>query len=117
MRVSALWIAVLLVSVLLCGCGSPSSSQNSSSSSVAQLKVTLNWEESSDVAVVGYNIYRSNVSGGPYGKLDSTLDARNTYTDTTVQPGETYYYVLTAVDYAGVESSYSAQVIVTVPSS
>ena len=37
------------------------------------------------------------------------------YTDSTVQSGTTYYYVITAVDGQG-QSGYSNQVTVTVPS-
>jgi len=37
------------------------------------------------------------------------------YTDSTVQSGQTYYYVTTAVDAAGLESSYSSQVHAVIP--
>jgi len=37
------------------------------------------------------------------------------YTDSTVQSGQTYYYATTAVDSSGVESTYSNQVQVAVP--
>jgi fibronectin type 3 domain-containing protein len=37
------------------------------------------------------------------------------YSDSTVQSGKTYYYVTTAVDSSGAESSYSSQVQAVIP--
>jgi len=76
--------------------------------------VDLSWSPSTS-AVVGYNIYRSSTSGGPYTKINSALNATTAYTDTTVQAGLTYYYVTTAVDASGVESAYSNQAQAVVP--
>jgi hypothetical protein len=80
---------------------------------------TLNWVASTS-AVIGYNVYQSAVSGGPYTELNSSAIPATSYADPTVQPGQTYYYVVTSValDVAGlvsVESSYSSQVSATVP--
>jgi fibronectin type 3 domain-containing protein len=52
---------------------------------------------------------------GPNTKINSSLDPNTTYSDTTVQAGETYYYVTTAVDNQGVESAYSNQSEATIP--
>ena len=76
--------------------------------------VDLSWTPSTS-AVVGYNIYRSGTSDGPYAKINSALNATAAYTDNTVQAGVTYYYVTTAVDASGVESVYSNQAQVVVP--
>jgi fibronectin type 3 domain-containing protein len=65
--------------------------------------------------VTGYNVYSSAVSGGPYAKLTSTPVAITSYTDSGVQPGETYYFVVTAVNSQNVESADSGQVSATVP--
>jgi fibronectin type 3 domain-containing protein len=76
----------------------------------------LTWTEgTSAVTVIGYNVYRGTVSGGPYTKLNSSLDGTRTFTDTTVQAGHTYYYVVTAVDSSNVESTYSHQVAASIP--
>jgi fibronectin type 3 domain-containing protein len=66
--------------------------------------------------VAGYNVYRAGQSGGPYTLLNSALVSGTTYTDPTVQPGQTYYYVATAMDSANLESQYSNQVKAVVPS-
>lgn len=77
--------------------------------------VQLNWSASSS-AVVGYRVYRTHNSGNDYKPLTgSPLDALS-YADTTVAPGKTYYYVVTAVDAAGDESAFSNQVQAVIPS-
>jgi hypothetical protein len=82
--------------------------------SVVQHSVNLFWNPSTS-QVNGYNVYRSTTSGGPYAKLNSTSDPSTSYTDSTVASAHTYYYVTTAVNSSGVESSYSNQVQVSVP--
>jgi len=77
--------------------------------------VVLNWNASSS-QVVGYKVYRSGTSSGSYNLLSGELSAL-TYTDTTVSAGSTYYYVVTAVDSAGVESVFSNQVSAAIPAS
>ncbi len=81
----------------------------------SQPTVQLTWNASS--SVVGYRVYRSTTSGNFYSPLFSTpLDAL-TFDDSTVTPGDTYYYVVTAVDANGVESTYSNQATANVPAS
>lgn len=76
--------------------------------------VTLTWTASTST-VAGYNVYRSTVSGGPYTKLNLTPVAATTYTDTTVQSGMTYFFVVTSVDSSGVESANSTEVSAAIP--
>ena len=75
--------------------------------------VTLNWVAVS--SAVGYNIYRSTTSGGPYTRLNSSVVSAITYTDGTVQAGQTYFYVATSVDVNGNESAYSGQATAVIP--
>jgi len=77
--------------------------------------VDLTWTASQSPGVVGYNIYRGTVSGGPYSKVHGTLNADTSYTDTTVTAGQTYFYVAKGVDSNDVESGPSNQVQATVP--
>jgi len=76
--------------------------------------VALSWTASTST-VSGYNVYRGMVSGGPYTKINSSLVATVTYTDSTVQSGTTYYYVTTAVDSSGNESVFSNEVSAPIP--
>lgn len=79
-----------------------------------QHSVTLAWTASTST-VSGYNVYRGTQSGGPYVTVNSSLDASTNYTDNSVQAGQTYYYVVTAVDGSGNESVYSNQAQAVVP--
>ncbi len=78
--------------------------------------VGLGWTASTS-SVIGYNVYSSLVSGGPYVKLNPTPMAATTYTDTTVQSGQTYYYVTTAVGStsSASESGFSSQASAVIP--
>jgi hypothetical protein len=76
--------------------------------------VSLSWDPSSS-PVVGYNVYRGTISGGPYAKINSTVDPTTAYTDSSVQDGQTYYYVTTAVAGDGNESTYSNQTQAAIP--
>lgn len=80
-------------------------------------KVTLTWSASASRDVISYNIYVSHTSGGPYTLLSSvSATASHSFVDTAVISGETYFFVVTAVNYLGEESSYSDQAIAVVPS-
>jgi hypothetical protein len=79
--------------------------------------VSLSWTASTSTGVVGYYVYRGTASGGPYTQLNSSPVDATTYTDTTVEAGETYYYVTTAVTSQGTQSAYSNQAKAVVPSS
>ena len=75
---------------------------------------TLSWIPSTST-VAGYQVYSSTVSGGPYTKLTTSTVSLSSYTDSTVQSGKTYYYVVTAVNSSSVESTYSNQVTAVIP--
>ena len=79
-----------------------------------QHSVNLAWDASS--AVVGYNVYRGSQSGGPYSKINPVLNAATSYTDSSVQGGQNYYYVTTSVDSTGTQSSYSNEIQAVIPS-
>jgi fibronectin type 3 domain-containing protein len=79
-----------------------------------QHSVSLSWAASTSGVIV-YNVYRGSVSGGPYARVSSN-DTGLSYTDSAVSGGQTYYYVVTAVDSTGTESTYSNQVQAVVPS-
>lgn len=75
---------------------------------------TASWTASTSV-VSGYNVYRGTTSGGPYTKLNGSLIVLLAYADTTVQSGQTYFFVTTAVDGGGNESVYSNEVKAVIP--
>jgi len=81
-----------------------------------QHSVELSWNASVSPDVVGYNLYRGQKPGGPYSIVNGALDATVNYQDSSVQAGQTYYYVVTAVDSGGAESGYSNESKAIVPS-
>jgi len=89
-------------------------SLSGSGTAPAQHAVSLAWTASSG-SLLGYNIYCSTISGSGYWKVNANPVTSLTFTDTAVQAGKTYYYVVTAVDSNNVESSYSQQVTATIP--
>ncbi len=80
----------------------------------AQHQVNLSWTPSAS-SVSGYNVYRGNISGGPYSRLNSSALVSPSYTDATVSSGQTYYYVTTAVGSSSIESVNSNEAKAVVP--
>jgi len=92
----------------------PTEALNGTGQAASQHSVRLGWTASTST-VIGYNVYRGTVSGGPYSLVNSS-DPNVSYSDATVQAGQTYFYVVTAVDSQGTESVYSNQAQAIVPS-
>jgi hypothetical protein len=78
--------------------------------------VTLSWRANGS-AIIGYNIYRGVAPKGPYAKMNTAPHPAASFTDASVRPGQTYFYMTTAVDKKGRESKFSNQVQVTLPNS
>ena len=67
----------------------------------------LTWNANTELDIAGYNIYRTDVSGGPYSKINSAVVADTFYTDTS---GTTdHYYCISAVIKAFAESRLSLE--------
>jgi hypothetical protein len=81
----------------------------------ATYSVALTWTASPSTGVIGYNVYRSTVSGNNYQKIASTGVTSLSYTDGAILDHTTYYYVLTAFDNGGNESGYSTEVQIVIP--
>jgi len=77
--------------------------------------VALSWSPSATNSVVSYNVYRSSASSGPFTKIGNV--SGTSFTDQSVQSGQTYFYTVTSVDSDNLESVQAAPVSVTVPSS
>jgi len=75
--------------------------------------VSLDWNANSEGDLNGYNVYRSDVSGSGYTKLNNSPVLDSEYTD--IPPGGETYYVVTAVDTSLNESDGSDEISVTTP--
>jgi hypothetical protein len=75
--------------------------------------ITLTWTTSTSGDVVSYKVYRG-ISSGNY---TTTINAGNTnsFVNTGLTPGTTYFFVVTAVSASGVESPFSNEVQVVSP--
>jgi PKD domain len=79
--------------------------------------ITLAWDPGSGSGIAGYNVYRSQQSG-VYSSTPlngAAVIPTTAFNDSTVQRGSTYFYVVTAVNTTGVQSSYSNEIQATVP--
>jgi len=77
--------------------------------------VDLSWSLNVETDLAGYRIYRSESEGSRGAALTPELLPTPAYRDETVQAGRRYWYMVTAVDQAGNESSPSATVVVEIP--
>src|SRR5262249_32743835 len=77
--------------------------------------VQLVWNRNTEPDLLGYNVYRSATSGGPYSKINSVLvgqppvGAKPLYVDVNVA-NQTWFYVVRAVNSAG-ESGNSNEAV------
>jgi len=83
----------------------------------ANYAVELTWDapSSSSDPIAGYNVYRAPSGSSTYQLLNSSVDAQTTFTDSSVQSGQNYDYVIESVDDSGVLSTPSSPVLVSVP--
>jgi len=80
---------------------------------VTNSQVTLNWTASTGLfGVISYQIYKGTTANN-LTNYANTLT--NSYTDTGVNPGVTFYYAVAAIDYLGDYSTLSAPLSVTPP--
>jgi len=74
--------------------------------------IELGWDAiSGDASLYGYEVLRSSTSGGPY-EMVARVTA-NSYTDTEVVEGATYYYVVRSLDQSFNRSANSSPVKAT----
>jgi glycosidase len=71
-------------------------------------QVGLSWNGS--IGAVGYNIYRSPLTGGGYMRVNPSPVSGTSFTDTGLLNARYYFYVVTALDGVGNESAYSNEV-------
>jgi len=75
--------------------------------------IELAWDEiAGDPTLYGYDVRRSGVPGGPYATL-ALVAGTASYLDTAVDEGQTYYYVVRAVDTSFNRSADSDEVQAT----
>jgi hypothetical protein len=79
--------------------------------------VWLDWDDNTEPTLDSYSVYRSTISGFVADASSQIASGVSTseYYDATAVALQTYYYVVTAWNTLGMESSQSAEVSVTMP--
>ncbi|MDF7807252.1 sulfatase-like hydrolase/transferase, partial [Pontiellaceae bacterium B12219] len=98
--------AILVVEATVRPPGSPTGLMAESLDSA----VRLSWEANTQYGFSHYVVKRASVSGGPYTPLPGATPTDNSYTDSSVSNGTSYYYVVSAVNIEDEESADSTEV-------
>ena len=75
--------------------------------------MTLDWNPNTEPDLAGYRIYRATASGAYGGPVGQAPANATSFVVNGLQPGVTYFFVITAFDSAGNESVRSAEVSAT----
>ncbi len=75
--------------------------------------IDLAWANNPEVDLAGYTVYRASSSGGPYTQVNSTLHSISSFHDVGLTNDIPYFYLVTATDISGNESSSSSEVTAT----
>lgn len=75
----------------------------------------IDWNDNTEPDLAGYNLYRSMTSGYGFVKINTGTIPSGTsnYTDTELIGGDTYFYIVTALDTGSLESENSTEANVT----
>lgn len=79
---------------------------------VSTSQINLGWTAGGGAA--SYNVKRATVSGGPYTSIATGITTLS-YSNTGLNPGTTYYYVVSAVNGAGESTNSSQADAITIP--
>jgi Fibronectin type III domain len=117
-RMQTALLVGLLMSLILNDCATPSRETQVSADSVEQIR--LSWEAPTTrtdgtplTDIAGFTLYYG-LASGEYAFLKA-LGSQTTAAVSGLEPGETYYFAVTAFDHAGNESRFSNEATVTAP--
>ena len=75
--------------------------------------IALFWADNPEADIVGYDVWRSTIAGGPYEKVNDIALTSSDYVDFGLVNGTTYHHVVTATDSEGRVSGWSVEVLGT----
>ena len=102
---SQLALPPLSLTTIVLDCYGPAAPTGLAATVIIDSQINLTWAASP--GALSYNIKRSTVSGGPYTTISSNITGTS-FSDTTISPETTYYYVVSANTLSG-ESANSAE--------
>jgi hypothetical protein len=71
-------------------------------------KIAVTWNPVASPDVAGYRVYRADAPGGPFVMATPDLVLHTIFTDAGLAANSRFYFAVTAVDFSGNESPYSA---------
>lgn len=80
-----------------------------------QVELSWNAPPATSNPIVAYNVYRAPSGNSSFARVNSSPDSSPSFTDSTVQSGAAYDYKVTSLNSAGLESSPSNKISVSVP--
>lgn len=80
----------------------PSAPTSVSATAISSSQINLSWTASATGSPTYYRIMRSLTSGSGFNKIDSVAGSQTTYSNTGLNAGTTYYYIVYAVNSVGV---------------
>jgi hypothetical protein len=108
---------ILFIQILLVAVGWGAAAQPATPTNVVvysgDKSAILHWDLDPGPNLLGYNVYRSTSSGGPFAKLNPSLLTSLGYCDLNVSDGLTYYYQVTAVNTTSQTSPPSTTLFTT----
>lgn len=76
-------------------------------------EIMLDWDDNEQVGFSNFIVKRSLTSGGAFTEIPGATPTISEYTDTGLTTGQTYYYVVSAVNSDSMESTSSAEASAT----
>ena len=107
-----LLMSLAMLGSALAGCGGKAPA--SPAVQVQPHSVTLTWDASVS-PVSGYRVYRATSASAQPVVVAITPANTTQYTDTSVEPGKTYFYAVKAFDSDDQESVFSNRISATIP--
>ncbi|BCA54708.1 hypothetical protein W02_18480 [Nitrospira sp. KM1] len=112
------WLLIVFAALAGCGGGDSGTGEVNSpvqSPPVATSSATVEWEPVAAGDLAGYKLYQSTSSGSQGSIVSGNISPSSTrYTVGNLQVGATYYFVVTAYDTSGNESTPSNQITRTI---
>jgi fibronectin type 3 domain-containing protein len=79
-------------------------------------EVVLSWAAAKSTDTSGYNLYRKDLAGGDYVKINEDEVTETTFNDATAEDGKSYVYIAKGVSVDGAESNASNEAKITIVS-
>jgi len=104
------WLLICLFLLVTTACASPDSSPISETATPTSETATLSWDASGGPDLAGYKIYQATASGAFGAPIATTTMDVTSHNVTGLEAGTTYFFVVTAYNSDGAESSFSNEV-------